>query len=111
MADIAEERNDVMICLDLVYFGEDIGSTAYRDAVDEKLDRWVRCIKAVKVDRSELEAARAERDALAARLRHLLESPLVREYDEVDRNGEYVRDINDLGASASCCCAHGCPGI
>lgn len=111
MADIAEERNDVMICLELVHFGADKGSTVYWDAVDEKLDRWVRCIKAVKVDRSELEAARAERDALEARLRHLLESPVVREYDEVDRNGLYVRDINDLGASASCCCAHGCPGI
>lgn len=96
MADIAEERNDVMICLELVHFGADKGSAVYWDAVDEKLDRWVRCIKAVKVDRSELEAARAERDALEARLKHLLQSSLVRSFDEVGLNGEYIKDISSL---------------
>lgn len=111
ISDIVEERGDVLICLELLHFGtvEDLfgpgGKKAY---LEEKLDRWIRCVKARKVDRSELEAARSHCDALEARLSHLLESPLVREYDVVDRNGQYVLDIHDLVPP---CCPHDCPGV
>lgn len=107
VTDIIEERGDVLICLELLRFGtvEELpwrgGDKAY---LDKKLSRWVDCIKSKQFDYenevnrliSEKKKAVEQRDDLTKRLNHLLQSSVVRSFDEVGLNGEYIKDISSL---------------
>lgn len=107
VSDIVEERGDVLICLELLRFGtvEDLlGEGGKKAYLEEKLSRWVDCIKskqfnyANEVNRliSEMEKTVEQRDNLTKRLSHLLQSSVVRVFDEVGSNGEYIKDISSL---------------